>query len=387
MQNVIVRAAFVVMPLGLAAWVGCGSAPTEGDTALVDLAGRDAQASPGVQESDAGDAAHGGWARNCEGAAETDSDGLKKHLECAGLYSDFNAKVIRADNRSYMPGVTFWSDGADKSRFVYLPPGAKINIANFDEWTFPDGTKFWKEFRLNAKRIETRLYEKSKGAWRYTTYRWNDAETDAVRKDNGDKVARVAGPAYEVPARAACDTCHAGRAEPVLGFEAVSLGLPTAQGVTLAMLAAEGRLSGAPPTTAFEVPNDHNGTAAQALGWLHANCGACHNSNPAAAAQFTQLFFLLRPSQLKAKSARVQDLDAYITAVSVPSSKTNAATGKPYFRIAPKDPASSLTSLLSGRRVAPAEEPNADYQMPPLVTRTPDVNGHALLDAWINALP
>ena len=26
----------------------------------------------------------------------------------------------------YTPGVTFWSDGAEKQRYLYLPPGAKI---------------------------------------------------------------------------------------------------------------------------------------------------------------------------------------------------------------------------------------------------------------------
>jgi hypothetical protein len=44
-------------------------------------------------------------------------------------------------------------------------------------------------------------------------------------------------------------------------------------------------------------------------------------------------------------------------------------------------------SILSGRRVPVGEEPNTDTQMPGLVTRVVDTQGHALLDTWITAIP
>jgi len=50
-------------------------------------------------------------------------------------------------------------------------------------------------------------------------------------------------------------------------------------------------------------------------------------------------------------------------------------------------PSTSLVSILSGRRVDAGVDPDSFFQMPPLVTRRPDTQGHALLDSWITALP
>lgn len=375
----------LALPLSASIWAGCSSDDGVVATDPPDAAPEATLADTYVPPVDAADAKPPG--RDC--AADVQADGLQQHLDCTGLYSDFTSKTVAADNKLYVPGVTFWSDGAEKARYFYLPPGAKIDIASFDEWKFPNGTKVWKEFSLGGKRIETRLYLKTKDAWRHTTYRWNDAGTDAVRKDNGERVKVAGKPDYEVPNTGQCDACHAGRTEPLLGIEAVSLGLPTAQGVTLASLAADGRFSVAPPTTTITIPTDADNKAAPALGWLHANCGSCHNNNPNAGASFTGQFFLLRPSQLlpEAGTATVQDLDTWKTAVNVASSRQDVDAGTNYLRIAPGDPAHSLASILSGRRVTPPEEPNPLYQMPPLVTRQVDVAGHALLDAWITAIP
>jgi hypothetical protein len=386
MQKVVLRFAVLTLPLTVAVWAGCSSEPEEGPAVSPDAGTDTATPDAYVPPVEAAvDAAPPG--RDC--AADVAADGMQMHLDCTGLYADFASKTVRTDNKAYTPGVAFWSDGAEKSRFVYLPPGAKIDITDFDEWKFPNGTKLWKEFRLGTKRIETRLYERSKDSWRHTTYRWNETETDAIRMDKGEKVPVPGKTDYEVPNTGQCDFCHLGRTSPVLGFDAVSLGLPTAQGVTLATLAAEGRFTTPPPATSLTIPDDNGGTAAPALGWMHANCGPCHNSNPVAGAQFTQLFLLLRPSQLlpEAGVATVQDLDSYKTAVNVESMRANVDAGVNYLRIAPQDPASSLASILSGRRVPAGEEPNAGVQMPPLVTRAVDTQGHALLDAWINALP
>ena len=68
-------------------------------------------------------------------------------------------------------GLELWSDGAAKQRWIAIPPGTKIDTSNIDEWVFPNGTKAWKEFRLDGKRIETRLYEKgASGTWRHATF-------------------------------------------------------------------------------------------------------------------------------------------------------------------------------------------------------------------------
>ena len=377
--------ALFTLPLTAAIWSGCSSFDA-GTTDVPDAAPEAAPADTYVPPLDAA-VDTGASKRDC--AADLQADGLQQHLDCTGLYADFASKTVGAENKLYTPGVSFWADGAEKARYFYLPPGAKIDIANFDEWKFPNGTKVWKEFKLDGKRIETRLYLKAKDSWRHTTYRWNAAETDAVRKDNGEKVP-IAGKtvSYEVPNTGQCDACHAGKTEPLLGIEAVSLGLATATGVTLASLAADGRFSVAPPTTTITIPDDGTTKAAPALGWLHANCGACHNDNPNAGAAFTGQFLLLRPSQLlpEAGVATAQDLDSYKTTVKIDANRSDVDAGTKYVRIVPQDPAHSLMSILSGRRVTGTDEPNSGIQMPPLVTRQVDTAGHALLDAWITAI-
>ena len=383
MHKVGLKFAFLALPVAAAAWAGCSSEST------ADTAGREVEAGAEsappdayVPPSNVPDAAPG---RDC--AADKEADGMQKHLDCTGLYAHLASKTVAAENKAYTPAIEFWSDGAEKSRWVHLAPGAKIDISNFDEWKLPNGTKLWKEFRLGGKRIETRLYAKEKDSWRHTTYRWNAAETEAVRKDNGEKVPVAGKPDYEVPSSEQCGLCHLGRKDPVLGFDAVSLGLPGAQGMTLAALAADGRFSTTPPATTLALPNDHNGTAAPAIAWMHANCGSCHNSNDNAGAAFTQLFLLIRPSQLLADAGTVQDLDSYKSTVNAQSTRPNVDAGVSYVRIVPKDPSSSIVSILSGRRATGSEEPNSAIQMPPLVTRAVDPQGHDLLDAWINALP
>ena len=60
----------------------------------------------------------------------------------------------------YTPSTPLWSDGAQKQRWIELPPNTQIDISNPNEWTFPVGTKLFKEFRVNGKRVETRMFQK-----------------------------------------------------------------------------------------------------------------------------------------------------------------------------------------------------------------------------------
>ena len=47
-------------------------------------------------------------------------------------------------NRLFSPQYPLWSDGASKRRWVRLPQGSTIDIANVDRWEFPVGTRFWR---------------------------------------------------------------------------------------------------------------------------------------------------------------------------------------------------------------------------------------------------
>jgi hypothetical protein len=273
-----------------------------------------------------------------------------------------------------------------------MPAGGKIDITDFDEWVYPVGTKLWKEFKLGGKRVETRLFRKiDDNTWGHTAYRWNDDETDAVREAVGEKIPGIGpdGGIYEIPNEGSCNDCHDGRKDHVLGFEAVNMGLASATGETLAALAAEGRLSATPPKTALAFPTSvaaGGDKAAPAIGWLHANCGACHNANTNAGASF-RAHFLVKASQLAPADGGaplpVEQLDVWTQAVCKQAGRTEPDAGTPWMYIRPGIAARSEMSFLSGQRTQP--EPSTD-QMPPIVTRAVDHAGHQLLDDWINSL-
>lgn len=339
-------------------------------------AGTDATSPPVVVDAGADvDAAEAGV--GC--ATDVELDGLPKHLSCTDFFT--------ADKKAFTPGVVFWSDGAEKQRWIVLPAGAKIDITSFDEWKLPEGTELWKEFAIGGKKIETRLYKKLPAGWKHTTYRWDDAQTEAVRKDAGETIALSGRTPYEVPTTSQCDYCHAAHEEPVLGFDAVSLGVATAQGVTLATLAAEGRFSATPPATALVVPDDTTTKAAAAMGWMHANCGSCHVDRVGAGGYGSTFRMRLSATQLLTATSATE-LPAYVTGYCKPSERVdpNTAAFYRYLSGGAGGPASSLASILAHARATPGQE-SVLNQMPPLVTHVVDDAGVGLLDAWIGALP
>jgi hypothetical protein len=314
--------------------------------------------------------------------ADAQSGQMPTKLRCAGLYSDWTQQTIAGENTEFKPAVRLWSDGADKRRWVYLPPGSQIDSSDMNEWKFPVGTKFWKDFSFNGKHVETRTFWKTgPSTWSRTSYRWTADQTDAVRFETGDKNVDVGGPVqYEIPSTDECDTCHGGRQDKILGFDAVALGLAGATGVTLSSLVADGRLTANPPVTSLAIPEDSTGKAAAALGYLHANCGTtCHNRNDSAFCHWSGLFFRLGYEDVSNPGLTVADLDAFKTAVNVPA----PAAGPEFMRIAPGDPAHSGIAYLMGRRVS------ADVgglQMPLIDTHVVDQAGVAAVTAWIQAL-
>ena len=383
------RGVFLVLPLvaaGLLGHAGCAADPEASTTSD---AGPETVAPP-VPDADLPDTSPP--AVGCEG--DRASDGMWQHLRCAGLYADIATKRVAPELRPYKPALELWVDGATKERFIFLPPGTKIDTTNIDEWVFPNGTKLWKEFRLEGKRIETRLYEKGADEmWRHASFVWSDDESDAVRVDGGRRIARGGPdvPPYEIPTATQCNDCHGGRKDRILGFEAVNLGLTGASGITLATLVTEGLLTSPPPAATLAFPEDATGKAAPALAWMHVSCGPCHNQSGGGSAKNSRVYTLTHASELFAEdggAATVAALDAFTRTVGHSSTIEIPDGGGATFQfIKAGDPSSSLVSYLSGRRVAASANPSVQEQMPPFVTRLVDTKGHALLDDWISALP
>ena len=177
-----------------------------------------------------------------------------------------------------------------------LPPGTAIDTTVPGEWTFPVGTRFWKEFSFNGRRVETRfIWRATADRWIFASYAWNEEQTDAVLAPDAGLhgVAEVApGKHHDIPGIADCRACHeSGRPGP-LGFNALQLstdrdpnaihGEPLAPGmITLATLQADGLLSPARPDWIANPPRIHarDPRTRAVLGYFAANCGTCHNTS------------------------------------------------------------------------------------------------------------
>jgi hypothetical protein len=289
---------------------------------------------------------------------------LPGHLRDTGLYAPGTLQV-RAENVPFAPQYPLWSDGAVKRRWIHLPPGTSVDAARAETWQFPAGTKFWKEFGY-ARPVETRYLERlADGSWRFAAYVWNEDGTDAVLAPERGLPAHRTGAApggrYDIPAQDDCHACHEGARVPVLGFSALQLS------TQLRDLAAAGvvrNLPGALLAQPPRIPAD-GALARAALGYLHGNCGHCHNGNDAAP-----------PVDLR--------LEQTGAAADVAAAwRSLVEQGTQYGRgVAPVVPGDAAASVLVARMHsrAPAD------QMPPLGTRIPDPEGIALVERWIDSL-
>jgi hypothetical protein len=203
--------------------------------------------------------------------ASTAITALPGRLSETGLHADLARHAVAPGVLPYRPRFELWSDGAQKRRWLALPAGAQIDTADPDDWVFPDGTRVWKEFTRDGVRVETRLIAKVDSTWVAQAYLWRDDETDALAAPAGYLDAR--GTPHDVPASGECAGCHGGRRSFVLGVSAVQLGYDSPE-LDLADLVAANALT-VPASTSIALPGDE--VAQTALGYLHANCGHCHN--------------------------------------------------------------------------------------------------------------
>jgi hypothetical protein len=356
-------------------------ASVDGDASPVDAdasTGPDADGSP----ADVAEAAPMELADAFSGDCGAGPSGEPLDLSCTGLYSDFPSKTVAADLQAYAPGLVLWSDGAEKLRWIYLPAGQKIDTSNMDEWTFPVGTKIWKEFSLplgdasTPTRIETRLlWKQSANLWYRTTYRWTDDGTSSATELIVGQLD-AGGTGYEVPNQGECDSCHNGRIDGVLGFEAVSLAAPAATGLTLSALEGQSLLTDLPDAS-LVVPGDP--TQSAAIGWMHANCGtACHNKGNGAA-QFTGFFMRLDVATL----ASVQATGVYTTGWNVQTQGFLIPGATTTYRLHACDTASSCAYYRPDHRDGVDGTPGG-VQMPPIDSHKVDDVAVAQIAAWIN---
>jgi len=302
-----------------------------------------------------------------------------------GLYADPARRIVAPGNRPFAPQYPLWTDGATKRRWIRLPEGAPIDASDPDAWDFPAGTRFWKEFSFAGQPVETRYIERlADGSWLFAAYRWAPDGSATLAPAGG--VARVydhgGGRAHAIPSVTDCKVCHMGAPVPVLGFSALQLSLdrdpaalhgevPPEGALDLAALQAEGRLTGARPGPAPRIAAG-DGKARAVLGYLHANCGHCHNATGPLAA----LGLSLRQTGAAAEAGgqgTARGLTAPIRG-RVPGLPATAAA-----RIKAGHPENSALLVRMASRV-PA------LQMPPLGTGLADEEAIAAIRDWIAAM-
>ncbi|MGE0545642.1 MAG: hypothetical protein AB7O24_09845 [Kofleriaceae bacterium] len=313
--------------------------------------------------------------------SDTPSDGDSQTpdtLAGTGLCGNADCSQVNPDIIAYQPRFQLWSDTASKRRWMWLPPGTQIDTSNMDFWVFPVGTKFWKEFTRGSTRVETRYIVKLKaddaeiGSWFFASYAWDAAQTSTTLAPPPTGVPDANGTQHDIPSRSDCRRCHESLTPSrVLGFGAIQLDYTAADGsLDLADAVASNMLS-APPAGAapyFALPGDT--VDHDALGYLHANCGHCHNpSSPTA--DKTPLDLRLVTTSL----GSVEATPAYMTTVNVNGMLDNLTAPI----IIPDDPASSVMII----RMNAAEYPP---KMPELATEMVDPTGQIALTAWINSL-
>jgi uncharacterized repeat protein (TIGR03806 family) len=316
-------------------------------------------------------------------------------LSEVGAFADLSSLTVHPAAVPY-DLVPFWSDGAEKKRWIFLPndgshdqPGEQISFSESGNWSFPAGTVLMKHFELPldendptaTARLETRfLVRGDDGKWYGVSYRWRDDESDAELLSGADTrtldVVRGGSSEQQLwsfPSRSQCTTCHTTAAGAALGVRTHQLNRALTYGTgrtdnQLHTWSALGMLN--PPLDPADIPGYLAGarlddvTASlehRARSWLDANCSNCHRPETGNRAGFDARFTTPFSLQGFVWGEVIQDLgipDAYL--------------------VHPGDPLSSIVF----QRVAAV----GSLGMPPLAKSRADEQAVTLLYEWIRRI-
>lgn len=315
-----------------------------------------------------------GRIRLLEPSAGGFSDTIPELLSATGCTSAGDIRLPYEGLVPYSLNATFWSDGADKERFIGLPDGSTLTRDADGDWLFPIGTVIVKNFRLNGNLIETRhLMRHPDGEWGGYTYEWNAQQTEATRV-RGGKSVDIGGQTWIYPSEGQCFECHTSAAGFALGPETAQMNrdflYPSTQRTanqleTLDHVMMFSSPLPGPAASLSSMPNPADTAASlddRARAYLHTNCAGCHRPNgPTPSTMDLRYSTLLRDTDSCDATPLQGDLGI-----------ANARL------VAPGDPARSLVLERASRRDV--------HGMPPTGSTVLDNDGLALLTAWISGL-
>ena len=318
-------------------------------------------------------------------ATATVAGSYPETLSATRLFADLTDLAPQPGLLPYQVNLPFWSDHAEKRRWIALPPApSQIGWSRDGLWTFPAGTLWVKHFDMEMergnpatrRRLETRLLVRNASGAYGVSYRWNDTGTEAfLAPDEGVAftLAVTAGgqPApqtWRIPSRAECMVCHTPQAGFALSSNTRQFNLSGDMngftGNQLTLLGDAGCFLPAP--TAPETLPRHARPDESAVSlegrvrsWLAVNCAYCHTASGSAPAGFD-----LAPT-----------LPLALTGLIDGPAVNNG--GDPANRLIV--PGSTARSVVFNRTAAAA----GFTRMPPLGSSLTDPDGLALLSEWI----
>lgn len=292
-------------------------------------------------------------------------------VAATGLCADSACTRISSNVKPFLPRWQLYTDGATKRRWIYIPPGKRIDTANMNDWQFPVGTKVWKEFVRGGVKVETRYMVKTgtdAAAWHMVTYAWNAAQTESRQAPDAG-VINALGTPHDIPPRSACAQCHANVRGRVLGFSAFQLDYAaSAPNVDFDDARALGWLTHAPTGPSPHWPLPGTAAAKAALGYAHANCGHCHHSSSP----------LINRPMLRLETgytSTIQSTRMYRSTVNVTGTTFEGAT----IVVKPRYPEQSILI----KRMATSD---TRKRMPYLGVEVPDPAGLSIMRQWISSL-
>jgi uncharacterized repeat protein (TIGR03806 family) len=299
--------------------------------------------------------------------------GVATQLSATGCVNASDAKLPASGLIPYAPAAPFWSDGAVKERWIGLPDGQNITVGADGDWDFPNGTVLMKNFRLDNRLIETRLFMRHPdGVWGGYSYEWNAQQTDATLVRGGKQVT-VGGQSWIYPSEGQCLLCHTEAAGRSLGLEtrqlAFNITYPQTGRDAHQLLTLNTLNTFTPPIASpadavpYPNPAGTSGTLGQrARAYLHTNCAQCHRpGGPTTSNMDLRYATALADTHACDVAPGLGDLGL-----------SNARL------IAPGAAARSVLITRMSRRDA--------HGMPPVGSALVDAEGAALLTDWVDSL-
>ena len=226
--------------------------------------------------------------------SSSSNDTVPDQLSATGCVQAGNPALPASGLVPYDINAPFWSDGADKQRWMAIPDNDTIAVNASGDFDYPIGSVLLKHFSRAGQLVESRLFMRhTNGSWGGYSYEWNAAQTEANRV-RGGKIAQVAGQDWVFPSETQCLECHTSAAGRTLGPEIAQLNRLLTYPSTgrtdneLNTLSAIGMLNpGLPDVPAnldvLSNPADIGADlTSRARAYLHTNCAQCHRPGGAA---------------------------------------------------------------------------------------------------------